>query len=362
MEPLRLARTVINRAVAATAGRNADVVLKTDGSGWILDQFCRNIQRHLSGRMSIYVSSVPVAGLRDAIVQFIASECFYDPDWARRFHPSNPAIGTWWHGSPATPDPSVRAAAERVARVSGRLARVHVTCTSSRDIVRTLGVAEEKIALVPMGVDLTVFAPPDAAARAEARRALSISDEALVVGSFQKDGVGWGAGDVPKLIKGPDVFVRVMRGLAERLPVVALIPGPARGYVTRELLAAGVMVRTSGFVPIETFSRYYHACDVYAMCGREEGGPASVLEALATGTPLVAHRTGMASDVVVDGANGFLTSVGDVAGMIGRLERLLTDAPLRARIAGAGVDTARGYAWPLVAAQYEQLYRSVQAR
>src|SRR5438876_642255 len=136
MMPLRLARTVLDRAVAAAAGHNAEVVLKTDGSGWILDQFCRHIQTHLNGRLSVYVSTVPVAGLRGAVVQFIGSECFYDPNWRRAYHESNVAIGTWWHGSAVTPDPSVRAAASRVAAMSERLARVHVTCASSRDIVR----------------------------------------------------------------------------------------------------------------------------------------------------------------------------------------------------------------------------------
>jgi hypothetical protein len=141
-----LARAVLDRAVAAAAGRHADVVLKTDGGGWILDQFCGQIQKHLAGRLSVYVTPVAVAGLRRSVVHFIGSECFYDPNWARRYHPSNAAIGTWWHGSPSTPDPSVREAASRVAAVSGRLACVHVTCESSRAIVRALGVHEEKIA------------------------------------------------------------------------------------------------------------------------------------------------------------------------------------------------------------------------
>ena len=50
--------------------------------------------------------------------------------------------------------------------------------------------------------------------------------------SFQKDGIGWGEGLEPKLIKGPDIFVETMRNLkAAGLPVVAMLTGPARGYV-----------------------------------------------------------------------------------------------------------------------------------
>jgi glycosyltransferase involved in cell wall biosynthesis len=52
--------------------------------------------------------------------------------------------------------------------------------------------------------------------------------------------------------------------------------------------------------------------------------------------------------------------VGDVDAMCDRVERLLADPALRHRIAAAGVETAHRYAWPLVAAQYERLYRSVK--
>jgi glycosyltransferase involved in cell wall biosynthesis len=360
MSGLRLARKVLDRAVAAAAGWNADVVLKTDGSGWILDQFCGQIHRQLRDRMSMYVSAVPVAGLRNAVVHFVGSECFYDVNWERSCHSSNAAIGTWWHGTAASLEPTIRAAASRIASVSTRLARVHVTCSGSRDIVRSLGVPEAKIALVPMGVDTALFTPPTPDQRARARHELSIPGDALVVGSFQKDGVGWAEGSEPKLIKGPDTLVAVLRAVATRLPIVALVPGPARGYVIGELTAAGIPFRAGPFVPIETFSRYYHACDAYLMPGREEGGPASVLEALATGTPLIAHRTGMAPDVVVDAENGFLVDVGDSDAMADLLERTLRDRALRERLARAAVETAQRYAWPRIAAEYERLYRSVE--
>jgi glycosyltransferase involved in cell wall biosynthesis len=212
-----------------------------------------------------------------------------------------------------------------------------------------------------MGVDTSLFSPATAAQRAEARRRLGIPADALVVGSFQKDGVGWGAGDEPKMIKGPDLLVEVLRRVAGRLPITALVPGPARGYVRRALETAGVPFRAGDFAPIDVFSRYYHACDVYVMTGREEGGPASVLESLASGVALVAHRTGMAPDLLVDGENGFLVDVADLDAMSDRVERLLTDPALRQRIAAAGIETARAYAWPLVAAEYERLYRRVRA-
>jgi glycosyltransferase involved in cell wall biosynthesis len=355
--------SVWQRARAAVEGRSADVVLKSDGGGWILDQFSGQIRRYIDPRMRLYVTAVPVPGLRHRVIHFVGSECFYDPAWtANHPHASNAMIGTWWHGSETSPEASIRAAASRIAAVSGHLARVHVTCGVSGEIVRRLGVPDSKIALVPMGVDLELFRPPAADAdRQAARHALGIRDDTFVIGSFQKDGVGWGDGNEPKLIKGPDLFAQVAANLARRHRVLALIPGPSRGYLKNALQAAGVAFRWDGFVPFRKLAPYYHACDLYLMTGREEGGPAMVLESLASGTPLVAHRSGMAPDVVVDGDNGFLVDVGDVASMTDRAERVAVQPGLRQRLAAAGLATARRYAWPVVAAQYERMYREVRA-
>lgn len=360
MNAVRLARSVFDRALAAAAGRRADVVLKSDGGGWILDQFCAQLQTVLDDRLSVYTSAVPVAGLRRSVVHFVGSECFYDVNWRRGYHESNAIVGTWWHGSATTDDASVRAAFARLLPVSREIARVHVTCELSRAAVRDAGVPDGKIALVPMGVDAGLFRPPSAEERRAVRAELSIPEQAFVVGSFQKDGVGWGEGTTPKLIKGPDILVQTLGALAQKLPIVALVPGPARGYVRNALEKAGVELRARPLVAIETFRRYYHACDAYLMTGREEGGPASVLESLASGTPFVGHRAGMAPDVIEDGVNGFLTAVGDVDSLVDRVARLAADSRLRASFTEAGLVTARRYAWPAIAEQYLRLYESVK--
>lgn len=348
--------------LAATAkALGADVVLKSDGAGWILDEVSRRIQSGLRGQLRVEVVSAPPIGLRRRVVHMIASECFYDPDWRQRYHASNAIVGLWWHGSDRSREPSIRAAAARVADASRTLARVHVTCSISADIVRRLGVDEPKIVTMPIGVDAERFVPPaHDSDRALARQQLGLPLDAVVVGSFQKDGDGWGEGSSPKLIKGPDVFVKVVSRLAERHRIVALIPGPARGYVRRELAAAGVAFSSPGFIRSGITSAHYHACDLYLMTGREEGGPAMLLEALACGTPLVAHRSGMAPDVLADGVNGYLADVDDVDALVEKAERVIASSVLRASFANAGLETVRRYTWPNVALLYKTLYDAVR--
>src|SRR5207253_4642851 len=115
-----------------------------------------------------------------------------------------------------------------------------------------------------------------------------------------------------------------------------------------------------GFVPFMSLRPYYHACDLYLMTGREEGGPAAVLEAMACGVPLVAHRSGMAPDVVTDGVSGHLADVDDIETLVRHADRLLGNRGLRHQFSNAALPVARAYAWPEMAPRYQRLYESVR--
>lgn len=361
MKPLAYIRRTTDLIAAVAGGWRADVVLKTDGAGWILDQFSRQLKEALQGRLKVQVSPM-VAGFRRrrCVVHFVGGECFHDPNWQSRRSLSKAMIGIWWHGSDQSPEPAIQDAARRIEPVSRQLARVHVTCAISRQVVCRMGVPADRVALLPLGVNLTLFHPPrNQSERMRARARLGCPADAMVIGSFQKDGCGWGEGETPKRIKGPDVFVKVVTRLAERHRVFALIPGPARGYLKRELEAAGVPFWNDGFMPFTSLPAYYHACDMYLMTGREEGGPAAVLEAPACGVPFVGHRAGMAPDVLTDGRTAFLSDVDDIDDLALKAERVLTSQALRDRLANAAFDAIRPYGWPEIAKQYLQLYAAI---
>lgn len=345
---------------AASGAWRADVVLKTDGAGWILDQYSRQLKEALRGQLRVHVSPIAGFGRRRRIVHFVGGECFYDPDWQQRRRSSNAMIGLWWHGSDQSSEPSIHDAARRIEPVSRELSRVHVTCTISRNIVRRLGVPDDRVSLVPMGVDLQLFYPPPSeSARAQARAQLGVPADTFVIGSFQKDGSGWGDGASPKRIKGPDVFAKVVARLAERHRVLALIPGPARGFLKSELEASGVPFKGDGFIPFQALRPYYYACDLYLMTGREEGGPAAVLEAPACGVPFVGHRAGMAPDVLTDGRTAFLSDIDDIDDLTQKADRVLSSQGLRQSLANAALEAIKPYGWGEIVKQYRQLYEAV---
>src|SRR5262249_28938791 len=130
---------------------------------------------------------------------------------------------------------------ELLCRHAARIDRVQVTHAEMHGLVAEAGVDNAKIFRIPIGVDIDRFPVGDAHARAAARLELGLPATAFVVGSFQKDGVGRGAGLQPKAIKGPDTFVATLKRLRDVVPELAvLLSGPARGYVRQELERAEI--------------------------------------------------------------------------------------------------------------------------
>src|SRR5262249_55845717 len=121
------------------------------------------------------------------------------------------------HGRPGTRGfPEFDAAYEALRRDPLRIQRIQGAHGEMPDLMLSAGVPPDRIFRIPIGVALAHFPVADAASRRRARRVLELPDSAFVVGSFQKDGVGWGDGLEPKLIKGPDALVAVLDRVRER--------------------------------------------------------------------------------------------------------------------------------------------------
>src|SRR5204863_8637393 len=88
----------------------------------------------------------------------------------------------------------------------------------------------------------------------------------------------------------------------------------------------------------------YHGVDVCLVTSRQEGGPKALLEAMATGVPLVTTRVGQATELVVDGENGLLADVDDVDALVAAVERVHEDAALRPRLRASGRAAAEAHA------------------
>jgi len=241
---------------------------------------------------------------------------------------------SYFHGRPGTKGyPEFDRAYEALRAHATRLERVQVTHDEMRELVVGAGVPPERVFKIPIGIDLEHF-----------ELGPERSSSSFVVGSFVKDGVGMEARLEPKLLKGPDTFVAVVARLRERIPELAvLLTGPARGYVRRELDRLAVPHRHLLLASRDELAHAYEEVDVCLVTSRQEGGPKSALEAMASGVPFVSTRVGQAAELVRDGENGLLADVDDVEGLVAAVERVHDDAGLRRRVRASGRATAEAH-------------------
>ncbi|MCE7858798.1 MAG: glycosyltransferase [Chloroflexi bacterium CFX2] len=192
-----------------------------------------------------------------------------------------------------------------------------------RDAVLQTGIDPSKVFLIPIGINLDFFPLPTVEMRRDARRELGIPESAFVVGSFQKDGVGWGDGMEPKLIKGPDIFLAVLKEVKREIPeLFVLLTGPSRGYVKRGLDEMGIPYKHAFLKSYPDVAKMYRASDLYLVASRQEGGPKAVLECMANLVPLVTTRVGQAMDLVKHGENAWMVEPEDVEGLAEGIRRV----------------------------------------
>ncbi len=244
----------------------------------------------------------------------------------------------------------------RAARMAFRRAGWVTACSDDlRTRAIAIGARANRIETVPYGVDAERFRP-DAGARAALRQELGIGGGPLVVTAgrlVSKKGFEYlidAAGRPP------------LRDLPE-LTIVIAGDGDLRDQLTARAAAAGGRVRLIGNRSQDDIARLCAAADVIAVpsirddAGNVDGLPNFALEALASGTPVVAARAGGLPQAIEDGRTGRLVPERDADALAVAIRALL-DHPDDARRLGAAAraDVIDRFGWGQAAARFEAAY------
>lgn len=119
-------------------------------------------------------------------------------------------------------------------------------------------------------------------------------------------------------------------------------------------------VQFIGRVEHAELKQWYAGVDVFILPSLNEGMSNAMLEALASGLPLLVTRTGGADEVLEEGVNGFALAMGSAHDIAEKLLRLYDDRALRQRMALASRRKAETMSWGKVAEQYVQVYQSLE--
>lgn len=117
-----------------------------------------------------------------------------------------------------------------------------------------------------------------------------------------------------------------------------------------------------GTVADDELPGWYTAADVFAFPSTKEGFGIVVLEALATGLPVVTSDLPVFREYLSPGADALMVRTGSAQDLAGAMERLVREPDLRARLAAAGPAVARRFPWSDTARAHVRIYRDVLPR
>lgn len=231
----------------------------------------------------------------------------------------------------------------------------HTSCNITKNKLMELGIDEAKIIVIPISVNIENYRVVDKQEKKIQKRRLGIEDGKIVIGYFQKDGDGWGEGNTPKLIKGPDIFCDVVEEISKRYDIFVVLSGPARGYVKNRLAKAKIPYEHFIFDEAKEVAKLYELLDIYIVTSREEGGPRAILESMASGVPIISTEVGQAPDIIQNMKNGVIVPVEDVKAIEQAFEKIIENEALNEKMIHAGVETAKQFSSSKIAQRYEDL-------
>jgi glycosyltransferase involved in cell wall biosynthesis len=217
--------------------------------------------------------------------------------------------------------------------------------------------------LIRSGIDFAAFqlggsdrgadgAQPDARGRLEARAALGLAPGAPVVLTVA----------CLKPQKAPGDIVAVAGRVLRREPGAYFLiagDGELRPELEAMIRAAGLQGRVILLGWRRDIPHLLRAADLFLLTSRWEGLPRAILEALLAGLPVVATAADGVTDVVQDGANGYVVPVGDAERMADRLVELLQAPELRRRMGVAAAALPAEFEIHAMVRRQEALYADV---
>jgi glycosyltransferase involved in cell wall biosynthesis len=223
---------------------------------------------------------------------------------------------------------------------------------SLRDfLVNCARIPEQRIITVVNGVDDARFAPGPRSG--VLRRRFGIPDDTLLIGCVARF----------RPVKNHALLIDAVARVRATLPNVRLVlvgDGPLRTEMEEQAQRLGLADAVIFAGTVMDPTPVYRDLDAFALTSVSEGTSISILEALASGTPVIATAVGNNPMLLAHGACGELVPSGNVDALASALHRVLTDPDYRASMAKAAREhVLEVFSLSAMIDAYERLYRQI---
>jgi glycosyltransferase involved in cell wall biosynthesis len=203
---------------------------------------------------------------------------------------------------------------------------------------------ELKLVTIPNGVDTETFSPVER----EARREVNMVCAARLIERKGQHHLLEALARLQGCSRRPVCVTLIGTGDAER---------PLRDLTARLHIAHAVTF--TGYVPRDRMPDMYRAADLFVLPSQQEGMSIALLEAMASGLPVVVTQTGGTDELVTKGVNGDIVQWGDIEALTQALKVLVEDDRMRSRFGAESRRRAIPFGWSALAARYLNLCMTV---
>ncbi len=224
---------------------------------------------------------------------------------------------------------------------------------SSEKLIQFYGVNTKKIRVVPNGVDIERFKPSKSGEKIKRQIGLDNKLCVLFVGRLiPRKGL-------PFLVEAAKHIVKEYR----QTMFVVVGDGPLKNNLRAQLEKMNLSSNFVflGDVPESVLSAVYNCADVFALPSIQEGQGIALLEAQATGKPVVAFKVGGVREAVLDNETGFLMKP-DSRQLAEAVMKLLSNCSLREKMGSRGREfVSTNFSWDICAQRMLKVYREAVA-
>ncbi len=231
-----------------------------------------------------------------------------------------------------------------------RTLETYVPSKVTIDQLRPLGF--ERLVLWPRGVDSAHFYP-DRPRRTALRESLGIDPNTILIGHVSRLAAE----------KNVEYLADAMERVDQERPNVRFLfvgDGPARPGMEKRL---GHFARFVGYKSGEDLADHYAACDLFVFASKTETFGNVVLEALASGLPVVAVRSGGPGEIIRQGETGLLIDPVAPADQFAKaLVHLIDDTDGRRRMAVSAREYAQTQSWDAIMLELRERYLAILSK
>lgn len=201
----------------------------------------------------------------------------------------------------------------RIKQSTFRQEAIHVIAPSNwmANTARASGTTFDRLSVIPYGIDTTLYRPMD---KATIRRKLGlVSGRPIVLLS---------AGDITDKRKGTRHAIDALTKSYPDINPLVLVVGKIEPE-TRALLESLDVFETGYLKDDKKKAEYFAVADVFLFCPLDDNMPLTILETMASETPMIGYATGGIPEVVEHQKTGYLANKGDIGDVVHGLKRAL---------------------------------------